>query len=204
MIIESGTCTWVQGSLALVFILLNFVHFQQLWADKIQRKFQNARKRDPEIREMLVVKARKRKALTQVLPKSTPAKEKNSSPRYPPMWGMQNYLPARPSSEDDISILRHKKWLQLEILKKRPDYKAVSHLMEITLADRRKEIVKKVISLQGIKENYPWLFTEHEVGHLFMSPPKVGGCRRYVFGSSINSSKLMSGRCHYCNMSMTS
>ena len=115
---------------------------------------------------MLVVKARKRKAQTQEFPKSTPAKEKNNPPRYPPMWGMKNYLPARPSSEDDNSILKHKKWLQLEILKKRPDFKEVSHLMEITLADRRKEIVKKVISLKGVKDNYPWLFTEHEVGHI--------------------------------------
>lgn len=79
---------------------------------------------------------------------------------------MKNYLSVRPSSEDDTLILRHK-WLQLEILKKRPDYKEVSHLMEITLADRRKEIVDGVISLKDIKENYPLLFTEHEVGHIF-------------------------------------
>ena len=152
--------------LVFIIILWIFVHFQQLWTDKIQRKFQNARKRDPDIREMLVVKARKRKAQNHEIPKNKLVKEKTTPPRYPPMWGMKNYLPQRPSSEDDNSVAKHNKWLQLEIFKKRPDFKEVSHLMEITLSDRRREIVKKGTSLQDIKDSFPWLFTEHEVGNI--------------------------------------
>ncbi len=114
------------------------------------------RRRDSDARASMEVKSRKRKTENKNIP--TTAKQ----PKYPPMFGMKNYLPARASSEDDGSIDVHMKWLQNEFFKKRPDYAEVTNRLELTMGDRRNDMVEKVETAQ-LKEKYPWLFTEDEV-----------------------------------------
>ena len=138
---------------------------QELWLQKLKYKFQNTRKRNSTIKEMLVVKNRKRKQ--PPAPKGT--NPKKMAPKYPPMWGLQNYLPGRLESEDDLTVSSHNKWLQIEVTKKRPDYKEVGRLMSLTLADRRRDIVQgEPKPMSHRKKQYPWLFTEHEVWQLYL------------------------------------
>ena len=86
------------------------------------------------------------------------AKEKVT--KYPPIFGMPNYLPAREASEDDKSIEAHKKWLQAEGTKKRPNYEEVEARMTLTFSERRNAVIKENIPIGKLKEQYPWLFKD--------------------------------------------
>lgn len=85
----------------------------------------------------------------------------------PPQWGIVNYLPPRPESEDDASIRQHISWMKMEKMKKKPHYERVGESMSATLADRRKLIVKDGASVKDVKQTYPWLFEEDEVRYVF-------------------------------------
>lgn len=80
-----------------------------------------------------------------------------------PQWGMRNYLPRRPESEDDTSISLHTNWMKDEVGKKKPNYGRIRDAMHTTFADRRKKIVTDGLSIASLKEEYPWLFDEEEV-----------------------------------------
>lgn len=83
------------------------------WKVRIQRKFQNSRKRqDSTLTE--VVSRKKKKT-----PGPTP------TPNAPATYGIINYLPSTPESEDDMSIKRHAEWLATEWRKREPDLEKV-------------------------------------------------------------------------------
>ncbi|XP_063889237.1 uncharacterized protein LOC135115982 isoform X4 [Scylla paramamosain] len=82
---------------------------QLQWKLRIQRKFQNSRKRqDSSVTE---VTSRKKK-IPCIVPKETTC---------PLMCGVKAYLPPRPHSEDDESLERHRQWLALHWMKKDPE-----------------------------------------------------------------------------------
>ncbi|MPC73691.1 hypothetical protein E2C01_068027 [Portunus trituberculatus] len=82
---------------------------QLQWKLRIQRKFQNSRKRqDSSVTE---VTSRKKKTPC-IAPKETTC---------PLMYGVKAYLPPRPHSEDDESLERHRQWLALHWMKKGPE-----------------------------------------------------------------------------------
>lgn len=116
-------------------------------------KFQN--NRDAEDEE---VKAtfRKRK-----LEKKTCIAQPKSS--APPQWGLSNYLPDLPLSEDDETIQRHTQWLVQEKKKRYPDITRVGQSMKATLSTRRRNIVTGHASVGQVESDYPWLFEESQV-----------------------------------------
>ncbi|XP_072048029.1 LOW QUALITY PROTEIN: uncharacterized protein [Amphiura filiformis] len=81
----------------------------------------------------------------------------------PPVWGVLNYLPSMPKSEDNASIERHVKLMQEEKKKKYPDIQRVITGMDMTLCSRRKMIVEQNATIQDIKDTYPWLFNESQL-----------------------------------------
>lgn len=130
--------------------------FQALWKYKLQYKFRNARKREDSAIPNVVSRKRKSPSMQNL--------NQSAVKTAPPQWGIVNYLPPRPESEDDASIEQHISWMKLEKLKKKPHYERIGESMSATLADRRKLIIKDGASVKDIKETYPWLFEEDEVG----------------------------------------
>ncbi|KAJ8017809.1 Sterile alpha motif domain-containing protein 3 [Holothuria leucospilota] len=133
---------------------MSYASVKTLWKYRLQYKFSNARKR--EDRSIPVVKARKRKATPSTLSQPT-------SKHAAPQWGMVNYLPQIPESEDDASIKIHKEWMQQEWGKKKSNYARVADSMTATLSDRRRLVVTEGASLAQVKEQYPWLFDDGEL-----------------------------------------
>ena len=128
-----------------------------LWKHRLQYKFQNRRKRGDT-----TIEAVQRKKLKTARKPATPPPSVVQPPTY---WGMKNYLPNRPASEDDQTIAKNIAWLQAERRKKQPDFKTVSCLMDKTLADRRKWIAssKPQPTTEEVQARYPWLFDEDQV-----------------------------------------
>ncbi|XP_052076738.1 uncharacterized protein LOC127714725 [Mytilus californianus] len=118
------------------------------WREKLKYKWQNERKsKDKNLPE---VKAKKRKVTTE-LKDDIPKAKKNLT------WGMSNYLPMRPDSEDLESIKLHKTWLKQEYRKVDQDFRLVDLKMGLTFPDRRKDIVQDGNSLSEIIKEYPFL-----------------------------------------------
>lgn len=87
-----------------------------------------------------------------------------------PQWGMKNYSPERPDSEDDSSIAAHISWMTAEKRKRQPDFKQVEFCMGQTLSDRRKWLTSESKPTIGeVREKYPWLFDEDQVCLQFFS-----------------------------------
>ncbi|XP_050687485.1 uncharacterized protein LOC126980989 [Eriocheir sinensis] len=106
------------------------------WKLRIQRKFQNSRKRqDSFVKE---VAARKKKKAPHVEAEET---------EHPP----------KPHSENVDSVKIYRQWLALEWLKRDPDLDKVEDLMQLTLSERRNQITNGDISVPEIINLYPWI-----------------------------------------------
>ncbi|XP_038074352.1 sterile alpha motif domain-containing protein 3-like [Patiria miniata] len=130
-----------------------------LWKYRLQYKFANSRRREDS--NVPVVLHRKRKSADNQ-PTAV-----QSTKKTPPQWGIANYQPARPSSEDDASIAAHIKWMKQETSKRKPDCDRIKIAMSMTLADRRQQITKDGASIETIQKTYPWLFDEEEMQNEF-------------------------------------
>ena len=96
----------------------------------------------------------KRKKFTPVAKRSTASSVQGA------MFGMANYLPSAPESEDDESTQRHVKWLKGAIKSRKSDDGAkVSSLMDLTLYHRRKMSIDGA-STAELAEEYPWLLKD--------------------------------------------
>ena len=78
-------------------------------------------------------------------------------------YGVKNYLPERPVSEDDISIEKHISLMTQENNKTNPNYILLTSLMDMTFADRRKLLINDMQLFESIKIKYPCLFNAHQV-----------------------------------------
>lgn len=78
-------------------------------------------------------------------------------------WGMSNYLPKRPDSEDSESIKLHKTWFKQEYRQVDQDFRLVDLKMGLTFPDRRKDIVQDGNSLSEIIKEYPFLQDRRQV-----------------------------------------
>nr|XP_054767301.1 uncharacterized protein LOC129274537 [Lytechinus pictus] len=105
--------------------MLDNTNNKELWLAKLKYKFQNKRNRSDDIRKLLQVQMRKRKQPMKK-PSMELAAKQPAKPKFPPMFGLQNYLPERPKSEDPLTIKAHIEWLTVESKKKRPDFKEVT------------------------------------------------------------------------------
>lgn len=79
------------------------------------------------------------------------------------MWGLVNYLPTREQSEDEETVVKHQKWLQIEATKKYPSIQRVQTAMDLTLAARRHWIVNEQPTIKDVRDQYPWLFKPEQV-----------------------------------------
>ena len=75
------------------------------------------------------------------------------------MFGMVNYKPDRPESEDEHSTDKHIQWLQQSFKsRKSSDEHKVDTLMGLTLYKRRDDILSGD-SIKDVVQKYPWLTT---------------------------------------------
>ena len=83
------------------------------------------------------------------------------------MYGLPDYLPAKPQSGDEQSTKRHIGWLQ-ETFKSRSkaDNAKVLKLMNLTLYKRREEIAKGD-DIKKLLDQYPWLSNTDQVQEEF-------------------------------------
>ena len=134
---------------------------QDMYKKKLTYFFQNKRdilKKEDLTAMNFIWRQKKSKSTTGQFQRSS------SSTAAPPVWGVRNYLPSMPESEDIGSIERHTMLMQEEKKKKWPDIQRVETSMTVTLSARRKMIVQENATIQNIKDTYPWLFTESQVG----------------------------------------
>ena len=78
-------------------------------------------------------------------------------------FGMANYLPEMPASEDEASLEKHRTLILKEYSKSSPNHRIIDASMDLSFYDRRKRIIKDSQSIMAIKEAYPCLFDCHQV-----------------------------------------
>lgn len=115
-------------------------------------KFQNSRKRhDKTLPEVKANKRQKTDSTIKIY-------------QGPSTWGLKNYLPDKPLSEDEASVEKHMQWLQKEYRKKDDqDITQVDLLMDLTLHHRRTLVVSQQMDVESILSDYPWLKSTDEV-----------------------------------------
>jgi len=69
-----------------------------------------------------------------------------------------NWEPPFPEGEDELSLKKHKDWLQGEAKKRSPDWDKVEKRMALTFPDRRK-LMNKKIELQELRLQYTLLYS---------------------------------------------
>lgn len=87
-------------------------------------------------------------------------------PKSSPAFGLPNYHPLKPDTEDDASTMKHRELLMKESSKTQWNARVVDASMKLTFYDRRVRIVENGQSIQTIKETYPCLFDCHQVRDL--------------------------------------
>lgn len=79
------------------------------------------------------------------------------------LYGLPNYLPAKPASEDEVSTNKHINWLKEAFKSRSPsDHSKVKKLMDLTLYRRRKDI-NDGEDIQVLLGRYPWLSSGNEI-----------------------------------------
>lgn len=73
-----------------------------------------------------------------------------------------NWEPPFPEGEDEVSLKRHKEWLQNECMRRTPDLKRVAERMSLTFPDRRR-LMNKNVPLTEVRAEYPALFDFKQV-----------------------------------------
>ena len=79
-----------------------------------------------------------------------------------------NFLPEHPQNRIPEMIEQDRNDLQSEMMKKNVDWKKVDALMDSTFSLRRKEVIKEEPLVKEIKTRWPALFTERQVGAIFL------------------------------------
>ena len=73
-----------------------------------------------------------------------------------------SWEPPFPEGEDELSLKRHKEWLQNECMRRTPDLKRVAERMSLTFPDRRR-LMNKNVPLTEVRAEYPALFDFKQV-----------------------------------------
>ncbi|XP_076101714.1 sterile alpha motif domain-containing protein 3-like [Mytilus galloprovincialis] len=125
---------------------------RDLWKERLLHKFQNSRKRhDKNLPEVKANKRQKTDSTIKIY-------------QGPSTWGLKNYLPDKPLSEDEASVEKHMQWLQKEYRKKDDqDITQVDLLMDLTLHHRRTLVVSQQMDVESILSDYPWLKSTDEL-----------------------------------------
>jgi len=124
---------------------------------KLKEKFRNMRKhRDRDIPEVAARRLKKQKGA------------KGNAVISAERYGMPNYVPKKPESEDLESLSRNISTLKKEAARKVKDSNTILHLMDLTLFDRRDKIVVQNASLLSIQDEYPVLFSSDQVCNYYI------------------------------------
>lgn len=81
-----------------------------------------------------------------------------------PRRGEVNYLPDYPDGQDDSSLENARQLMVEEMKKKIRNGVLIKEKMDLTFALRRNEVVKEKPEINEIRQRWPALFTEHQVG----------------------------------------
>ncbi|XP_073247923.1 uncharacterized protein [Porites lutea] len=115
------------------------------WFAQLYDKFRNERKGITDDPEVILHKRRKTKG-SEVQPVALKLRR-----------GGINWEPPFPEGEDEVSLKRHKEWLQNECMRRTPDLKRVAERMSLTFPDRRR-LMNKNVPLTEVRAEYPALF----------------------------------------------
>lgn len=136
--------------------------FQAWWSRKIAEKMRNTRKRRDRNIPCVVSNREKRAALLTCQTNDEGIKRSKTSPAF----GLPNYLPSKPVTEDAASTMKHIELLKKEKEKSHMNSKLVDQSMKLTFYNRRHLIVKEGHSIVALKDQYPCLFDCHQVKYL--------------------------------------
>lgn len=125
------------------------------WKEKLKYKWGNERKsRDKHVPEVM---ARKRKRQNNTGESSQTGRNVKLT------WGMANFLPNQPESEDDAAVELHKQWLQQEYIKTEQIPALVDLKMNLTFPARRKAVVTELVPPEELLLQYPFLKEREQI-----------------------------------------
>ncbi|XP_018019309.1 uncharacterized protein LOC108675793 [Hyalella azteca] len=132
----------------------------EIWRVRISIKARNVRqRRDRQVPCVMAVRAKKKLHL--------PEQENDAMPPPPkknlPAFGVANYMPLQPLTEDDISIQRHRTMMINELRKNSPNPRFIEETMRLTFYDRRRLIVTETATVASVAELYPALFNPYQI-----------------------------------------
>lgn len=122
-----------------------------MWIETLSVKMRNSRKRKDRNNPEVVMNREKRKEKIMKTDKKCTG------------FGMPNYFPETPESEDLHSIGNHISIMDKEHKKIKWDSRLIDCAMACTLHDRRSKIVTLHWTVSKIKELYPCLFDSKQV-----------------------------------------
>lgn len=133
------------------------MYFKEFWKDKLVFKFGNTRKRLDKNHPEVQSRKKKEKPQKLITSPTTPGPTTFT-------WGLENYLPRIPVTEDETSHDVHLQWLQREHRKTSSDidFSTVDLKMSLTFACRRQLVVEGA-GILHLLEKYPWLQSYQEV-----------------------------------------
>ena len=89
--------------------------------------------------------------------------EKTKNKKTTPAFGSPHYLPNKPETEDEDSVLRHIAFLKTEIKKSSVDTRKIEISMRSSFHHRRHLLIQDGCSLVSLKVMYPVLFDSVQV-----------------------------------------
>ncbi|XP_047741045.1 uncharacterized protein LOC108678158 isoform X2 [Hyalella azteca] len=133
----------------------------EIWRTRMSMKARNARqRRDSQEPCVMAMRAKKKLHLPQEENDDMPPKK---IPKNVPAFGVVNYMPSKPLTEDDISIQRHRTQMINELKKKAPNPRTIEELMKLTFHDRRQLIITENATVAYIAELYPAIFNPNQI-----------------------------------------
>ena len=129
--------------------------FQTLWLKRLRRKFHNNRKRKESALDVVIANQQRFGKSSKEEANEHKGTQKSGSGE---MFGMANYLPSAPASEDQESTKQHISWLRSTArVRREEDAPKGKKLMDLTLHDRRRRVILDGERPAAILEDYPWL-----------------------------------------------
>ncbi|XP_018021769.2 uncharacterized protein LOC108677961 [Hyalella azteca] len=134
----------------------------EIWRVRISMKARNARqRRDRQVPCVMAMRAKKKLNVSEEENKVIPPKK--NLPKNMLAYGVLNYLPTRPVTEDDISIERHRSLMINELKKNSLNPRTIEELMRLTFHDRRRLIITETATVAHVAELYPALFNPNQI-----------------------------------------
>lgn len=129
--------------------------FQGLWKRRLENKFKNCRRRLDKSIDEIAAKKRKRPNADNDVPSVAKSFQ----------WGLENFLPGETEDQESLEMYQLQLTQQDRLTDAKQDKFKIKKALERTFAHRRKIIVQENAKVERVKELYPGLFNEEEVGN---------------------------------------